>query len=271
VDRGEDDITRLMRDAIAAPLAAKLASDDQLHVTFIDGESGAATVDALRDALAAARPGLIVTTSHGRTGPLADAREMARTLGQPVASDGAMVSASTLANGAHPAGTVWYAHACCSAGSDATSNFRGLFAEGTPAATVLEKVAALGSRVAPLPTALLGAERPIRAFIGHVEPTFDWTLQQQATGQLLTAGLLEALYTRLYVAAGKAPVSPVGFAFRPWFGRTAGLEAQRRAAEAAFGRAEDVDQLLLATALAARDLESTVILGDPAVGVAGLV
>ena len=35
----------------------------------------------------------------------------------------------------------------------------------------------------PLPRKLLGAEKPLRAFLGHVEPTFDWTLRDPETGQ----------------------------------------------------------------------------------------
>jgi hypothetical protein len=43
---------------------------------------------------------------------------------------------------------------------------------------MLKNIAATaGARISPLPRALLGAEKPLRAFVGHVEPTFDWTLR----------------------------------------------------------------------------------------------
>ena len=45
---------------------------------------------------------------------------------------------------------------------------------------------AFGAFTTPLPRALLGATRPLRAFVGHVEPTFDWTLRQRQTGEHLT-------------------------------------------------------------------------------------
>ena len=275
VDHGEDDITRLMRDAIAAPLAKMLSNDPQISVRFIDGSNEPATATALGEALAE-RPGLIVTTSHGRTGPLDNAKLMGDALGMPVTSDHQTLSANTL-GGWTPDGAIWYAHACCSAGSDSVSNFTGLFADGSAAGTVLRAIEGLGSRVAPLPTALLGADRPLRAFIGHVEPTFDWTLQMPATGQFLTSGLLDALYTRMYVNGAPVPPmlpdppSPIGFALRGWYGRTAGLTAQQRALEMAFNRGEDVDDALLATALAARDLETLVILGDPTVAIPPLL
>ena len=38
---------------------------------------------------------------------------------------------------------------------------------------VLQAVADLGSLIAPLPKILLGAKKPLRAFIGQVELTFN--------------------------------------------------------------------------------------------------
>ena len=266
-DHHEDDISHLMRDAIAAPLVKTLRGDRDLEVTFRDGAATPTTVAMLRDTLTATRPGLIVTTSHGRTGPIADPPAMAASLGQPVAHDGDMVTADALLDGGWtPSGAIWYSHACCSAGSDATSNFAGLFAKQTDAEKMLAAVAGLGATVAPLPTALLGHDRPLRAFVGHVEPTFDWTIEQQATGQFLTSGLVEALYERMYVAKGAIP-SPIGYALRGWFARSGGLDAVRRAVEDQFARGAAVDRELTATRLAARDLESTVILGDPTVAI----
>jgi hypothetical protein len=270
VDHGQGDMTELMRNAIAAPLAQRLSTDPQLTVRFIDGHAESASVASLRSALTTMRPALIVTTSHGRVGPLDDPVAMRSSLGQLVASDGTMVTSSALLEAWQPAGAIWYAHACCSAGCDGTSNFAGLFTDGTQAATVLAQVAKLGSRIAALPMALLGTSQPLRAFIGHIEPTFDWTLQLPATGQYVTSALIDALYTRLFVGCGGAStalLSPLGYAFRLWFARTAGLAGQWRAAEIEYNRGAPVDDILLATSLAVRDLESTVILGDPTVAI----
>jgi hypothetical protein len=275
VDHGLDDITHLMRESIAGPLVTKMRTDPQLSVLFVDGSATPATASSLLAALISKQPGLIVTTSHGCTGPLRDPQAMSRSLGLPVTSDGIALDAGML-EGWQPDGAIWYAHACCSAGSDASSNFAGLFDSESQAAQVLVAIETLGSLVAPLPTALLGAPRPLRAFIGHVEPTFDWTIELPATGQLLTSGLIEALYSRLYVdgrpnALGQvALASPIGYAMRKWFGRTAGLEAQRRVMESASAKDVD-DEALLATSLATRDLESTVILGDPTMAIPPLV
>jgi AcrR family transcriptional regulator len=70
--------------------------------------------------------------------------------------------------------------------------------------TVLNGIAALGNRVAPLPTALLGAKKPARAFVGHVEPTFDWTLQNPDTNQILTDSIQKALLVIYVITAQRA-------------------------------------------------------------------
>ena len=41
--------------------------------------------------------------------------------------------------------------------------------------------AALGPQTSPLPRSLLGRHRPLRAFVGRVEPTFSWTLRGELT------------------------------------------------------------------------------------------
>ena len=58
-----------------------------------------------------------------------------------------------------PNGSVWYAHACCSAGATGGSVYSGLFAAGTENGDMLVDVARAGPAVAPLPTALLSAPR----------------------------------------------------------------------------------------------------------------
>jgi hypothetical protein len=63
-------------------------------------------------------------------------------LGVPVDRH-ALVSLDALAD-AIPHGAIWYSQACCSAGSDATSNNAGLIPEG-PLLTTLQDIAALGA------------------------------------------------------------------------------------------------------------------------------
>ena len=271
VDHGGGDITELMRNAIAAPLFAELREDDQIGAGahFLDGSAHAADVGELVSTLAADRPGLIVTTSHGMTGPLADKKGMLRDLGLPVDAAGQTLAPRRLLEQWRPAGAIWYAHACCSAGGDRESSFADLIDRDSTAGKVLASVASLGAQVAPLPTELLGSERPLRAFIGHVEPTFDWTLQQPATGQFLTASIIEALYGEMYVRKGDVE-RPIGYAFREWYGRTNGLRSQYDKAYKRFNSGEAAEGMLLALQLAARDVESTVILGDPTVAMPGL-
>jgi hypothetical protein len=67
--------------------------------------------------------------------------------------------------------------------------------------------------MAPLPTALLSAERPARDFIGHVEPTFDWTLERTETGRLISAATIRAPWTG---CLQRRP-EPIGLAFRQRF------------------------------------------------------
>jgi hypothetical protein len=276
VAHGEDDITDLMRNAIAAPLFEDLQEDDQIGAgaRFLDGAANPAEIAQLTEKLASDRPGLIVTTSHGMTGPLGDGEEvkaaMRRNLGLPVDVTGEVLNPGALLAKWQPAGAIWYAHACCSAGGDSKSSFADLVDSDSIAGKVLAGVASLGAQIAPLPTALLGAERPLRAFIGHVEPTFDWTLRQIATGQFLTASILEALYGRMYVQKGDSE-KPIGHAFRDWYGRTNGLRSQYDKAKTQLNEGGSTEGILLALQLAARDVESTVILGDPTVAMPGLV
>jgi hypothetical protein len=158
-----------------------------------------------------------------------------------------------------PSGAIWYAHACCAAGSDDGSKFAGLFTQGTPAEQTLSAVGNLGAQAAPLPLALLTAARPARAFLGHVEPTFDWTLKQPATGQLLTSTLSTALYDELYLS------SPIGHAFRHWYANAASHFAAWDAARLSYDGKEAANAAILYHALAARDIQTLVLLGDPAV------
>ena len=271
-DHGGGDITSLMRDVVAEPIYAAYRADqdgDMSNAVFLDGRGGDATGAALAAALAAQRPSVVVTSSHGQTGPADRPEEMLALLGALVDADHQAVSPATLLAGWQPAGAVWFAQACCSAGSESPSLYRGLFDEAAAVGRVLEQVAALGARVAPLPQALLGAPAPLRAFIGHVEPTFDWTLVYPPTRQWLSSSLVELMYTgvcsgrpvglaldeaRLYDAVGSLLIGHLREVSR--YASASGRPARRTALDKA-----------LYSKVTAFDRASTVLLGDPTVAI----
>jgi hypothetical protein len=257
---GEEDITVLLRHSIAEKVSERLFQDPDLGrvTTYCDGLRKAGRTQDLIAALCDRRPAMVVSTSHGLTGPIARPDEMSAQLGFPVDQDRSPVRPEQLLEAWKPDGAIWYAHACCSAGVDATTLFDKLFAKGSEADRILTALTKLGSRTAPLPRALLGAADPLRAFIGHVEPTFDFTLSHVLTQQPLTGLLVDALYPR--ICRGE----PVGYAFRDWYGRIAGLYNEYISAAQSFDKGGNTADLLLAAQLAARDIQSTVILGDPA-------
>ena len=128
VDHGAGDITALMRDAFAEPVYQALAADDEMtSARFIDGRVELATLETLYDALNCNRPSLVVTSSHGMTGPLSDLDAMRANLGLPVDQDHNVLSSATLLKNWQPDGAIWYAQACCSAGSDSPTSYAGLF------------------------------------------------------------------------------------------------------------------------------------------------
>lgn len=110
-----------------------------------------------------------------------------------------------------PPGSVWFAQACCSAGSQAPSAYAHLLAEDTTARSVIDAVAGFGATVASAPSALLSRPNPVRAVIGHVEPTFDWTPKDNLTKQRLTADLIQALSSELHFG------TPLGLAFGGYY------------------------------------------------------
>lgn len=255
------DITALMRNAIAEPVVAKLRGDEEMRerLCYLDGRApDGATAAGLAHELAARHPAFILTTSEGMTGPLDDVEQMRAQLGYLV--DNTMqqlVGPDTVLKDWQPDGAIWYAHACCSAGSDSGSVFESLFDPESDAADMLRGLARCGAQVAPLPLALLGAARPARAFIGHVEPTFSFTLAQKQTAQFTTAPLTEALYDKLF-----QPL-PVGHALEALYAPIGGLYA---AYDHAKQMASEADMLYRLTVV--RDLQGTVILGDPTVTLA---
>jgi hypothetical protein len=266
VDFGGGDITSLMRDAVAEPLYDAFEHDGEMGgARFVDGRASTASNDALADALVAAKPAVVVTTSHGMTGPLDQPDAMARQLGLPVDANRQVLDPATLLQRWQPDGAVWFAHACCSAGSDAPSAYHGLFDPTSLVGEILEGVAKLGALTAPLPRALLGAERPLRAFIGQVEPTFDWTMVFAPTRQRLTSSLRDAVYGEL--GLGK----PAGLALAPVFRPIASLLLGHARALRQYNGSDPGDARIQAVDMAlynkvtAYDRVSTVLLGDPTV------
>lgn len=263
VDLGPDDISHLMRNSIAAKVYAQWNQDSTLKgkAIFFDGigtdAANQASAGSLISALVDRQPALVVTTSHGQTGPLSDPSTMKGQLGLLVDQNLQLLEPDKLLAAWEPDGAIWYAHACCSAGSDAATVFNGLLDAGSSIDQVLKGVAALGPLVAPLPRALLGAKKPLRAFIGHVEPTFDWTLKQPATGQHLTHSLVRALYNNIYRP------KPVGLAFRDYYEPLGTLSTEYDRALEDFRNGQDTHELMLYCQLASRDLQSMVLLGDP--------
>ena len=261
VDHGHPDITRLMRKVIAEKMAAALASDREFDMTGGVLMDAQATGDGLAGALAARRPAFVLTSSHGATFPFDDTARMAAQLGLLVDAKQTVTPAESIAtDAAH--GAIWYAHACCSVGSDGASQFTGLVQTGTVLSDTLLAVERCGSMTGPLPRRLLGAETPVRAFIGHVEPTFNWTLRSPENGQPIAHHIVRALYNQLHL--GSRP--PVGLAMATYYANVGGLlrdhlqevDAANRSVAGALDRA-------MRAKLIASDRLATVILGDPTV------
>jgi hypothetical protein len=263
-DHGQADMSHVMRRYVADPVFQALKGDPSLRegTVLIDRAGAGATPESLAGALQRGRPGLIVTTSHGVTCPLDDPAALAASLGLPVGEDLRSPLPADLLSRWQPDGAIWYAHACCSAGAGGESVYAGISGLGPQIAEVLSAVAKVGPVVAPLPRALLGAKHPARAFVGHVEPTFDYTIRQPETAQALTTGLVGALHDALYQ---EHQPGRVGHAFRSYFDPIATAASQQVWLRRDYDRGRPVEQQLLTAYLTARDRMSTVILGDPTV------
>ena len=253
-DHGPRDITRLMRTVVADEVARRYEDDADIDVVRRSGS--AATAAALATDLAAGRPRMVVTTSHGFTGP-SGAPDRER-LGWLVDADHAGTDPAGLLAGWAPDGAVWYAHACCGAGTTAPTAFRGLFDAGSDLDRMVTEIAALGNLVAPLPVALLSAPKPLRAFVGHVEPTYDWTIRHGPSQHALTADLVTGLYTDVMLGR------PIAWAVKAHHSRAGADAAEHDGAreEVLVGRA-DTDRALRPR-LSYLDRRSLVVLGDPA-------
>lgn len=264
VDHGPQDITRLMRRTIADRLTKAFATDAGNEFAMQGGALAEenSTGAALLDALVTRTPAFIATSSHGATGPLDAPKVMQAQLGVPVDRDHSALPLKTLTDTWSPHGAIWYAHACCSAGCESMSSFAGVASSDSTLGQTLTALGALGAQSTPLPRLLLGKASPARAFIGHVEPTFDWTLRDTRNGQTTTAHIVEALYGQLHRAAKP----PLGLAMQTYYRGVGGLwrdVANARDDVNAF-KAGAVDELRRLR-LIASDLESMVLLGDPTV------
>ncbi|WNB87279.1 hypothetical protein [Cellulomonas sp. ATA003] len=113
---GGGDITALMRTEVGARTLARWRADPQVGDRAVDLRGPRATTAELGQALADRHPGVVVTTSHGATGPLDDPATMRATLGWLVDSEGSLLDPRTLLQRWEPDGVVWYGLACCSAG-----------------------------------------------------------------------------------------------------------------------------------------------------------
>jgi hypothetical protein len=262
VDHGAPDISWLMARAIADRLWQSMEADPDLgqRVRLKDTH---ATHTRLVETLAERQPGLVVTTSHGMTGPLRSNADLTAQLGLPVDVNHALLRVDALQQW-QPSGAIWYAHACCAAGSDAVSRYAGLLAHDANISQIVSGVAnAAGAMVAPLPRALLGASSPLRAFVGHVEPTFDWTMRDPVTNQVLIHILCDALYTQLLQPDRR---TPIGFALRKHF-KEAGafFGSQNEAIGQVDQNVPGMRDWALYRRLVALDRQTLVILGDPTV------
>lgn len=266
VNHGHPDITWLMQGAIAKKVAEALTADSDIggKLRFLTDQD--ATVASLQQRLNDRSPALVVTTSHGMTGPLENGPVMQQQLGYLVDAQHNLLKPDDLLAHWLPDGAIWYAHGCCSAGGDETTNYVDVVESNSTIARILEAVASLGAMVSPLPKALLGAKKPLRAFIGQVEPTFDWTLRAE-TGQVLTNALVKAIYNRMH----RTNPEPVGMAFHAVHQQAGELFTQldglRRQVTRGISEAAVSAVRIQLTAL---DWQSMVILGDPTVAMPSL-
>jgi hypothetical protein len=261
VDFGMPDISRLMRRTIADRLAAAFVNDEDHEFEMADGvlSDASATHTGLAEALTERHPAFIATSSHGATLPLDDTKAMEAQLGLLVDVARTVMDAKALPSAP---GAIWYAHACCSAGCDATSSFSGMVAADSTLGQTLTALGKVGARSSLLARHLLGGPLPARAFVGHVEPTFDWTLRDKRTGQVTTTNIVEAMYGRLHLASRP----PIGFALEAYHRGVGGF--WRDYAKARDDQDEHVPgaaEMVKLTKLVASDREAMVLLGDPTV------
>ena len=105
-DYGSDDITWLMRYGLAEKLRALFEQDSETKSNLQHLAGAAATGAALLKALEDKHPALVVTTSHGMTGPLDDSSALRARLGVPVDAQRAPLDLAQ-ARKWNPNGAIW--------------------------------------------------------------------------------------------------------------------------------------------------------------------
>ncbi|MFF9768878.1 hypothetical protein ACF1GT_20090 [Streptomyces sp. NPDC014636] len=99
--------------------------------------------------------------------------------------------------------------------------------------------------------------------MGHVEPTFNWTMSFPPNRQVLTSDIEEVLYQRLCLGR------PVGLAMRPYYQSVGSLLISYGKAVSDYNvSVHDADErraldMALYSKVVAYDRVGTVILGDP--------
>jgi hypothetical protein len=166
-----DWVTKVMTAAVAEPLCSSFQADTHLRQGAQCLLGDEATVEASQSARPT-MPGLYShhwSWLHGF-----DATWAWRTTRGPGRCFARPVDADPVLNEWQPDGAIWLGLACCSAGARSRNSLHGLLPLTSAQHDTLDRVASEhGPAVAPLHRALLGAAKPLRAFIGHVEPIFN--------------------------------------------------------------------------------------------------
>ncbi|HWE50657.1 MAG TPA: hypothetical protein VG273_12750 [Bryobacteraceae bacterium] len=260
-NHGYPDITDLMFHVLAKPVFEAYRQDNNIGpaARFLGAED--ATHEALLCNLKRRRPGVIVTASHGMTGPVAEPKQIPIRLGLPVDRNRQVLCIERILADWRPDGAIWYAHACCSAGTSGAKGFAGLVPADSTLGRTFESLYQAGETIAPLPLALLGSDKPARAFIGHVEPTFDITLRNEKSGQWFTDPIVSTLYDQVYLR------HPLGYGMRRLLGNLPGVSSAWLNARKHFAGDDQSHLQMLNNALRGLDLQATVLLGDPTVAI----
>jgi len=103
----------------------------------------------------------------------------------------------------------------------------------------------------------------LRAFVGHVEPTFDWTLRDPTNKEVLTPVLCAALYDKLYECYQR---NPIGWALQRVYKEAGHFYGAWQSAVRDIDRnVPGMRDFALYRQLVAMDRQTLVILGDPTV------
>ncbi len=254
------DATARGRELIAEPFVRRVKRDPSRtkDVIFLDGDERA-TAGRLVQALRSERPGTIVTSSNGSFDKFEDEHAGRETIGAPVDQNGDLVDFRAALALWDPGGAVWYANASYSAGVDDDAVFEGLVdRESLLGRTISRSVVTAMS--APLANSLLGAKRPLRAFVGHVGPLFAASELAPTEISALTATLVTTLAA---ATTGKKPIAEI-FASE-WFNNVPKLYAKFDKHLGEFNANITPASTVIRDLLTVLNVERTVLLGDPTV------